>query len=246
MKAVILAAGVGKRLAAAHAGPKCLLRFGGRTLLERHLERLRAAGIRDVVLCLGYQAQQVHAELARIGAAGWVTTIVNPDYEQGSVVSLWTVREHLDPVAGAIVMDADVLYGRGLLERLAGSRHENCFLLDREFEPGEEPVKLCVRGQVLVEFRKRLAPDLSYDYCGESIGFFRFGGAMAARLAASVDAYRDTGRGEEPHEEAIRDLLLESPGEFGFEDVTGMPWTEIDFERDVVRAQNQILPLIDE
>lgn len=245
MRALILAAGVGKRIAGAHADPKCLLRFDGRTLLERHLRLLRSVGVEDIVLCLGYRAEAVREELARLGASG-VTVVENPEFTLGSVISLWTVRDWLDPVAGALVMDADVLYDRRMLERLTGTRVENCFLLDRDFVPGDEPVKLCVSGRRLVEFRKRVEPGLAWDYCGESVGFFRFGGPMAARLAGRCQAYRDAGRGNEPHEEAIRDLLLESPDEFGFEDVTGLPWMEIDFEEDIGRATRTVLPLLHE
>ncbi len=47
----------------------------------------------------------------------------------------------------------------------------------------------------------------------------------------------------ELYDEALRDLLLsEPPGTFGFEDVTGLPWIEIDFVEDVERARAQVLP----
>ena len=44
------------------------------------------------------------------------------------------------------------------------------------------------------------------------------------------------------YEEAIRDLILEGPQRFGAEDVGDLPWTEIDFPDDVVRAREIILP----
>ena len=50
--------------------------------------------------------------------------------------------------------------------------------------------------------------------------------------------------GDAPHEEALRDMLLASPGDYGFEDVTGLPWVEIDFPEDVTRANEEILPAI--
>ena len=61
MRAIILAAGRGMRLQQddAERFPKCLLRFDGTTLLERHLRLLDAAGIDDVVLALGWQPQLV-------------------------------------------------------------------------------------------------------------------------------------------------------------------------------------------
>ncbi len=45
------------------------------------------------------------------------------------------------------------------------------------------------------------------------------------------------------YEEAIRDLLRAvPPGMFGIEDVTGLPWIEIDFPADVARAETEVLP----
>ena len=44
-------------------------------------------------------------------------------------------------------------------------------------------------------------------------------------------------------EEAIRNVLLASTkGRFGVEDITGLPWIEIDFAEDIVRAETDILP----
>ena len=55
------------------------------------------------------------------------------------------------------------------------------------------------------------------------------------------------GRSHEPYEETIRDVLLTSPrGKFAFEDITGLPWIEIDFAEDVERAKTEILPQISE
>jgi choline kinase len=243
MKAIILAAGVGRRLGKdGEIQPKCLLRFNGKSLLERHLDYLCYCQIDTVAIAVGYQAEMIQDEIKRVGAETWVTTIYNPDYTQGSLISLWTLREHLAAGEDLLLMDADVLYARYIIERLVKTDIPNCFLLDRDFEPGDEPVKLCVHNGQLVEFRKQVAPTLVYDFSGESVGFFRFDGAIAHRLAACTERYVAEGRYEEPYEEAIRDLLLEAPEVFGYEDITGLPWIEIDFPEDIQRAQNKILP----
>ena len=54
--------------------------------------------------------------------------------------------------------------------------------------------------------------------------------------------YMRAGRTEQPHEEALRDVLLADPQAFSFEDITGLPWIEIDFPEDVVQARQRILP----
>jgi choline kinase len=154
------------------------------------------------------------------------------------------MRQFLVAGGDVLLMDADVLYRDDLLERLVNTTMANAFLLDRDFEPGPEPVKLCVRGNTIVEFRKQVEDRLEYDFAGESVGFFRFSEEMAARLARKTEEYVASGRRQEPYEEAIRDLLLAAPGDFGFEDITGIPWLELDFPEDIDRAHNNIVPLL--
>lgn len=245
MHAVILAAGVGERLGDIAAGrPKSMLRFDGMSLLARHLRILQFYGIKHVTVVTGYQSDVIENELAQYDADLNIDTRYNPDYRNGSVVSLHMATDILHSGRPILLMDADVLYGHALIERLTGSRHENCFLLDREFEAGEEPVKLCVRSGQLIDFRKRIDKNLQFDFQGESVGFFRFAPSMAGRIANTCSHYLAADRREEPYEEVLRDELLASPGEFGYEDITGIPWIEIDFPVDVQLAEQQILPNI--
>lgn len=74
------------------------------------------------------------------------------------------------------------------------------------------------------------------------MGFFRLNEATAQRFAQIVAGYVDSGRANMPHEEALRDLLLERGSEFETADVTGAPWIEIDFPNDVKRATEEVLP----
>ena len=71
MRAIILAAGRGLRLQQPEDQqlPKCLLQFGGMSLLERHLRLLRSAGVEEVVLALGFRHELVEAELERLRLA---------------------------------------------------------------------------------------------------------------------------------------------------------------------------------
>ncbi len=241
----MLAAGVGRRLGSTgDCPPKCLLEIGGTTLLERHLRALRACGVEELAIALGYRSDAIEAALARDRCGMPVRTVINPRYEEGSIVTLWTLRDALRAGGPVLLMDADVLYDPRILQRLVATPHRNCFLLDRDFEPGDEPVKLCLRAGVLVEFRKQV--EVAADYCGESVGFFRLEPQIAARLADVAERYVDAGRSDQPYEEALRDVLLEAPERFGIEDITGLRWIEIDFPEDVARAGNEILPALPE
>jgi len=240
----MLAAGVGSRLTGKDDSglPKSLLRFDGQTLLERHIENLVALGVEDLTLVVGYRADDLIAEIDRLGRRNFVRFVTNDDYRRGSIVSLWTGRDTLTSGSDVLFMDADVLYHPALLSRLV-NRDSSCFAFDRGFVPGDEPVKLCFRNGVPVEFRKKVEVD--FDNVGEWPGFLTLAPEMAMEVARITQAYMDQGRQDQPCEEVFRDVLLSAPqGAFTFEDVTGIPWIEIDFPEDISRAQDEILPRI--
>ena len=245
MRAILLAAGRGVRLQQPEDQqlPKCLLRFGGMTLLERHLRLLRDADVDEVCLGLGFRHELVEAELDRLQVSPRPRIVINERFELGSMLTVHAVADALTRGGEVLLMDADVLYDDRIMAALvAGRRPANRLLIDRDFAAGDEPVKLCLEDGAPVELRKRVAPDLAYDTIGESIGFFRLDEGGARRLAALVAGYIAAGRADLPHEEAVRDLLLERTQSFEVADVTGAPWIEIDFAADVTRAAQEVLP----
>lgn len=245
MRAIILAAGRGMRLQQSEEQqlPKCLLPFGGRTLLERHLVLLREAGVEDIVLALGFRHELVEAELDRLRWSPRPQVVLNDRFELGSVLTVHTVAEAMTRGGDVLLMDADVLYHQSIMTALvAGQKPVNRILIDRDFEAGDEPVKVCVRDGIPVELRKQVAPGLQYDTIGESVGFFRLDAAGARRLATLVAGYVAGSRANMPHEEAVRDLILEQSQIIDVADVTGLPWIEIDFPNDVARAASEVLP----
>ena len=239
--AIILAAGIGRRLG--EAKPKIMLEFAGRSLLERHIAALDANGIGDVAITVGHGADLIRAALARLGLEERVRLIENPRYREGSIVSLWMQRRRLASGRPVLLMDGDVLYEPRMIGRLLAAKAENALLLDRAIAPGDEPVKICLREGHIVDFAK--LPQHPHDWRGESVGFFRFSPAMAASLAARTVDYVQAGRLEEEYEPAIRDLILQHPERFGYEDISDLAWTEIDFAADVERAQSEILPRLE-
>ena len=168
--------------------PKCLLRFGDVSLLERHLQLLKAAGVDELVFALGFKHEQVEAELDSIDWKPATEVVVNSEFTLGSVLSVHTAAEALTRGGDVLLMDADVLYDERILDALVANPHAhvNRLLIDRDFETGDEPVKLCVErrraGRVAQASRRG---DVDYDTIGESVGFFRFDEHAAKRLRAN-------------------------------------------------------------
>jgi choline kinase len=237
--AIILAAGVGKRLLALSGGrPKCLIEIGGKSLILRLLEGLAAAGVEDALVVAGFGEDVLRAAVGAGPEGIRVRWVSNPRYREGAILSLWSARDALDgPV---VVMDADVLCAPAMIARLVRSPRRNCFLLDGGVEPtGEEQMLLVTRGRVRNIVRGG-AP--GYELAGESVGFLKLSAGAARVLRELLEIRVAAGQTGIEHEEVYPELLERV--EVGFERVDGMPWIEIDFAADVTRAEREVLPQI--
>jgi choline kinase len=239
MTAVILAAGVGKRLLGTSGGkPKCLVEIGDRSLLARLVDGLGTAGVRDVVIVVGFGEADVR-EAIGAGPEGMnVAFVSNPRYREGAILSLWSARAALEgPV---LIMDADVLCAPAMLERLVRSPHPNCFLLDASQEnTGEEQMLLVREGRVRNIVR---GGEPGWELMGESIGFLKLSADAARLLRSLLEARVAAGDTGIEHEQVYPELLARV--DVGYERVDGVPWIEVDFPADVERAAREILPRI--
>jgi choline kinase len=242
MKAIIYAAGRGTRLQS--DSPKILLKFGGKTLLEWHALRLREAGVREIVLVTGHLREQIAELLPGICARHDVAVreIVNSRFHEGSLlslkVSLPEIENSSEPL---LLMDADVFYPTGMLDHLTASAHATALLLDREYSTDDDdPMLVPVKNGRPIDFRKNWSGDA--EFVGESIGFFKIAPADFPLLIKETQARSRGSSCADSYDDVLRTLVL--AGRFGYEDVTGLRWIEIDFPADVVRARNKLVPAI--
>lgn len=224
MKALLLAAGVGRRLGEEH--PKALLEIGGRTLLSRHLEILDSLEL-PVRVVTGW----LHEELeARLPAS--VECVHNPEYRRGSVLSLGIGLEGLDE--DVVVMDADVLYDPSILADVAALGRG--FAIDPRTDPGDEEMMIGVQSGTVRAIRRGKLP--GFDLVGEGVGFFKIGAAELPALRRAIEVSDPEG----DYEAAIDRFLAEHGADYV--EVGGRAWTEIDFQEDVERAEREVLPLL--
>jgi choline kinase len=236
VRGVILAAGKGARLNGTTGNkPKCLLRVGGRTLIERQIDVLRSFGIDDIVLVIGCRA-----DLVRRACGHGVTYIENTRFAQtNSLYSLWLARPLL--AGGFVVMNCDVLFHPQMLSDLLTARHENALLISYDDGPlGDEEMKIRTRCGRVVEISKQLEAT-SAD--GENVGVAKFGAAGARVLIEILDRRVAAGGLRDWAPRAFGDFALTHP--LYAVGTRGLPWTEIDFSEDYERAVNEVLPAIE-
>lgn len=238
MRAIILAAGIARRMAPlTDRTHKCLLPVGDRPLLGRMLAALDAVGVPEAVLVVGHCADQVREVATRSAGRLRLGTVENPAYAQGSSLSLYAARAYL--TEPALVMDADVLFPREFLGRLLAAPAPSAFLIDRGFQDTGEEVKFYTRGDRVIALGKKVVPE-SWEVVGEGVGFFKCGAEAGPELIRLLERVIAEGNGLNEYEDALH--LLVQQHHVGWVDVTGLPWTEIDFAEDLRRARGEVLP----
>ncbi len=239
MRGIILAAGKGSRLNGTIGDkPKCLLRVGGRTLVERQIEALKAVGISDIVVVVGCQGDYV-----RRSCGTRITYVENSRFAQtNSLYSLWLARPLL--YDGFVVMNCDVLFHPQILSDLVTSRHEDALLIayqDDDAQPfGDEEMKVTVRRGRVTDIAKTLSPDVAD---GENVGIVKFGRDGARLLAGLLDQRVGGGGLRDWAPKAFNDFARIRP--LHAVGTRGYPWIEIDFPEDYERAVRDILPAIE-
>ena len=237
MKAVILAAGVGKRLwPVTQHRPKCLIEIGGQTLLSRYLSSLASLGVQRADIVVGYKQEMIRAAVGANSFGLRVQFLVNEQFHRGSISSLWLARTALDD--DVLIMDADVLFHREILRRLVRSAYPNALLMDDSVkQTGEECMVVAEGGRVIALTKKMPA---GYDQAGEGVGFLKVRHADTPHVVASLRTFVDREAWQMEYEDALvgffRDVKV------GYEIIAGLPWMEIDFPEDLQKAERDILP----
>jgi len=239
MKGIILAAGKGSRLnGTAGDKPKCLVEAGGLTLIERQMQVLERAGVEEIVVVVGCQADRVR----RVCGTG-VTYVENSRFvESNSLYSLWTARALL--YEGFVVLNCDVLFHPRLLDDLLATHHDAALLMAYR-QPGQAPfgdeeMKVKVCGGRVIDMSKTMTAD---EADGENLGIVKFGPKSAPHLVGILDRIVGEGRLREWAPSAFRDFAKERP--LYALGTRGLPWIEIDFPEDYQRALRDVLPAID-
>lgn len=240
MKAVILAAGVGKRLGAVTGNrPKCLFEVGGRSLLGRYLDALLEAGIKSAVLVVGHRQELIRSAVGDAYRGLALCYIVNDQYRRGSLYSLWLARSTFDD--DLLIMDADVLCPASFVTRLVNSPHPNAILIDETVrQDSEERMAVIAGGRVLALTKQR--PPQPAALLGEGVGFLKVTRRDSEAMVAAMEPFVTKGALDMEYEDTWEAFFQAVP--VGYEKVGGQPWIEIDFPEDITRAEREILPRI--
>ena len=238
-KAVILAAGTASRLRplTLHT-PKCLLKVGERTLLQRSMDALIQNGIRQFVIVTGYLHEQIEDFVRQTyGSRIDVCFIHNKDYETtNNIYSLWLARPEAEGQE-VLLLDSDLLYDAQIVERVLADKHDNVLTLIRH-ELGEEEMKVVMdKNGAITEISKTCDPALA---AGESLGIERMGKDYTAALYKELEVMMNEEHLENTFYELAFLRLIAKGSTFTVLDVTDLFSCELDTVEDFENARQHI------
>ncbi len=124
---------------------------------------------------------------------------------------------------------------------LVGSAAPNALLVDGGFADTGEEVKVYTKSDRVIALGKKVVPE-AWDRVGEGIGFFKCGAGAGPELVRLLEQVIEESHQLCEYEDALH--LLVSRQHVQPVDVTGLPWTEVDFVEDLRRAQAEVFPAI--
>ena len=238
MTGVILAAGMAKRLRPlTDHKPKCLLKVGERTLLERTVDAMHQTGITEFVVVTGYCADQIRDFLTSHFSLFTFHFIHNADYEHNNnIYSLWLAMRHVRGQE-VLLMDSDILCDPAAVSAIA-SQPEAALAVNRH-ELGEEEMKVVVDAECrITEISKTCNPA---DAMGESVGIEHITPAYGEALAAELDQMIEREGLIDIFYERAFERLIPQGHTFRVVDTTDFFSYELDTPDDFRRAQ-ELMP----
>jgi choline kinase len=247
LKAIIVAAGMGRRLQPyTDDRPKCLVEVNGRSILQRQLEAYQMAGIEQVSIVRGYMAESIQVP----GARYWENTQFR---ENNILVSLFHAEADME--GGFLFSYSDIVFRPEVVRRVLEVEGDYALVIDRRWldaydgrkdHPVEEgEVARVDDGRVTLLGKKTMPPEQA---TGEFIGLARFSARAAAKFRERYHerrrelAGKPYGRAPRFEVSYVTDLLndLIATGEVMRPAFIDGGWREIDTVEDLARARKII------
>ena len=230
MKAIIMAAGLGKRLLGLNMNkPKCLLTAGSETLIRRSVNLLVNKGISDITVIVGYEADLIRNELKND-----VAYFENPHFlTTNSIMSLWYAKDLLED--NVLLLNGDLYYEHGILD-YAKSQTNPVVMLADSTRINNADYRFGFIGNQINRFGKHLT---NQETDGEYVGIVRIDQCFIKTFKQTLEEMITAGKSNIWWEDVLYSFISKQIP-IHFYDVAGTFWSEVDTLQDYNYLQNWI------
>ena len=249
MQAIILAAGMGRRLGElTNDNTKCMLQVNGVRLIHRILDSIYETGIRRVVLVVGYKAENVKSLIGEEYRGMEVVYVENSVYDKtNNIYSLFLAREYLT-ADDTILLESDLIFESNVLKKIINDPYPTLALVDKYESWMDGTVVTLDEDNNIVEFLtkdKFKYSDISSYY--KTVNIYKFSKEFSkTHYVPFLEAYCHALGKNEYYEQVLKVITLLDDSPLKALPLSGEKWYEIDDIQDLDIASSMFAPTDEE
>lgn len=245
MQAIILAAGMGKRLKEyTRDNTKCMVKVCGETLIERMLKQLKERAFSRVIIVVGYKGEELKDFVKGLDIGLPIQFVENPDYDKtNNIYSLYLAKDYLCE-EDTVLLESDIIFEPAVLDALLEDERETLALVDR-YESWMDGTCLKLREDDSIE---AFIPGKSFHFAEKhlyykTVNIYKFAKDFSvSRYVPFLEAYSKALGNNEYYEQVLKVLaVLDNAGIYA-KRLSGQKWYEIDDTQDLDIATSMFAP----
>ncbi len=241
MQAVILAAGMGKRLKElTQNNTKCMVKVQGVTLIDRMLHQIEKCHVSRIVIVVGYEGQKLIDYIGTLNINTEIVYINNPIYDKtNNIYSLalakdWLCRED------TLLFESDLIFEDSVLEALLSDPRETLALVDK-YESWMDGTCVKLSEDDSIEAfvpGKHFKFNEIKDYY-KTVNIYKFSKRFSETCYVPfLEAYQSALGRNEYYEQVLRVITMLDDAEIKAKRLEGQRWYEIDDIQDLDIAES--------
>lgn len=240
MQAIILAAGMGRRLGELTSdNTKCMLEVNGSRLIDRMLNQLKAIDISRIVIVIGYEGAKLKSYITKNYPSFHIEYVENNVYDKtNNIYSLWLARGYMAEDE-TILLESDLIFEDSVLKTVIESSYPNCALVSK-YQTWMDGTMVQIDDENnIINFIPKKAFDYSCtDTYFKTVNIYKFShDFINNHYLPFLDAYIKVLGNNEYYEQVLRVITLIDKSEMRALPITGMNWYEIDDVQDLSIAE---------
>ena len=241
MQAVILAAGMGKRLGELTKGnTKCMIEVGGETLISRLLRQLDKHSLSKIILVVGYKAQELKDYLATLQVQTPIEFVENAVYDKtNNIYSLYLAKDYLT-TEDTLLFESDLILEDAVISKLINHPYPDLALVDK-YESWMDGTVVTLDDENRIQ---RFIPNSQFKYeeipsYYKTVNVYKFSQQFSANMYVPfLEAYCTALGKNEYYEQVLRVITMLDNSGMRALPLTGEQWYEIDDIQDLDIAES--------
>lgn len=249
MQAIILAAGMGKRLKElTQNNTKCMVKVNGVTLIERMLHQIEKQNVSRIVIVIGYEGQKLIDYISTLGIKTPIEYVNNPIYDKtNNIYSLSLAKDWLCK-EDTLLFESDLIFEDSVLDALISDPRDTLALVDKyESWMDGTCVKLSSDDSIeaFVPGKKFKFNENSQYY--KTVNIYKFSKHFSeTHYVPFLVAYQAALGENEYYEQVLRVITMLDTPVIKAKRLSGQKWYEIDDIQDLDIAESIFTPDDDE